>query len=42
MSSRGARERVTALAFGPDGQLFTGTRRGRSLKWDPRAVNLPR
>ena len=36
------REQVTALAFGPDGQLFTGTREGTVLKWDPRAAELPK
>lgn len=32
------RGRVTAVAFGPDGQLFTGTTDGTVLAWDPQAV----
>ncbi len=38
---RGPRERVTALAFGPDGRLFTGSLDGTVLAWDPRAVGFP-
>jgi hypothetical protein len=38
---RGPPDRVTALAFGPDGRLFTGTPDGTVLAWDPRAVMLP-
>ena len=38
---RGPPDRVTALAFGPDGRLFTGTPDGTVLVWDPRAVQLP-
>ena len=38
---KGPRDRVTALAFGPDGQLFSGTPDATVLAWDPRAVNLP-
>jgi WD40 repeat protein len=38
---RGPRDRVTALAFGPDGQLFTGALDGTVLAWPPRAANPP-
>ena len=38
---RGSRDRVTALAFGPDGRLFSGTLDGTVLAWDPRAANPP-
>ena len=32
---RGPRDRVTALAFGPDGRLFTGSLDATVLAWDP-------
>ncbi len=38
---RGARERVTALAFGQSGQLFTGTLDGTAVAWDSRVVKAP-
>jgi WD40 repeat protein len=38
---RGPTDRVTALAFGPGGRLFSGTQDGTILAWDPRAVNRP-
>src|SRR5262249_57557106 len=38
---RGPPGRVTALAFGPDGQLFTGAPDATVLAWDPRAVKPP-
>ena len=38
---RGPRDRVTALAFGPDGRLFTGSLDATVLAWDPRAVGRP-
>ena len=38
---RGPHGRVTALAFGPDGRLFTGTPDATVLAWDPRVVKPP-
>jgi WD40 repeat protein len=38
---RGPRERVTALAFGPDGQLFSGSVDATALAWDVRAAKPP-
>ena len=38
---RGLRDRVTALAFGPDGRLFSGCLDGTVLAWDPRAAKPP-
>ncbi|MDG3008113.1 sigma-70 family RNA polymerase sigma factor [Paludisphaera mucosa] len=38
---RGPRERATALAVGPDGRLFSGTRDATVLAWDPRSVRPP-
>jgi hypothetical protein len=38
---RVSRERATALAFGPDGRLFTGYPDATILAWDPRAVGRP-
>ncbi len=35
---KGLRDRVTALAFGPDGQLFTGSPDATVLAWDPQVV----
>jgi RNA polymerase sigma factor (sigma-70 family) len=32
---------LTALAFGPDGRVFTGNPDGTVLAWDPRVVKLP-
>ncbi len=38
---RGSPGRVTALAFGPDGQLFSGSLDATVLAWDLRAVKPP-
>ncbi len=38
---RGPRGPVAALAFGPDGRLFTGNQDATVLAWDPRAANRP-
>ena len=35
------RDRVTALAFCPSGQLFSGTLDATVLAWDPRVAKLP-
>jgi WD40 repeat protein len=37
----GPRGRVTALAFGLDGRLFTGSLDATVLAWDPRAADGP-
>ncbi len=37
----GASKPVTALAFGPDGRLFSGCLDGTVLAWDPRAAKPP-
>jgi RNA polymerase sigma factor (sigma-70 family) len=34
-------DRATALALGPDGQLYSGTADGTVLAWGARAANLP-
>jgi WD40 repeat protein len=38
---RGPRGRVTALAFGPDGRLYSGCRDATVLVWEPRAAGRP-
>ncbi|HVL13516.1 MAG TPA: sigma-70 family RNA polymerase sigma factor [Gemmata sp.] len=38
---RGPRPRVTALAFGPDGQLYSGSVDTTVLAWDPRRAKRP-
>jgi RNA polymerase sigma factor (sigma-70 family) len=38
---RGPRERVTALTFGPAGQLFSGSLDTTVLAWDPRKAKRP-
>lgn len=38
---RGPRDRVTALAFGPDGRLFTGSLDATVLAWDLPATSRP-
>ena len=38
---RGLRDRPTALAFGPDGRLFSGCLDGTVLAWDPGAAKPP-
>ena len=37
----GTRDRVTALRFGPDGQLFSGAVDATVLVWDPRTAKRP-
>jgi RNA polymerase sigma factor (sigma-70 family) len=38
---RGPRDRVTALTFGPDGELFSGSVTATVLAWDPKAAAPP-